>query len=61
MPPPPPAQEQRLEEEIALDLGDEYETALGGASEGELVDLAGEGRSLSFRHWDTAFWTETIE
>jgi tropomodulin len=31
----------KQEEEIALDMGDEYETALGKASEEELVDLAG--------------------
>ncbi|XP_043188708.1 tropomodulin-like isoform X2 [Amphibalanus amphitrite] len=40
IPPPPPLAEQRLEEEIALDLGDEYESALGEANENELVDLA---------------------
>ncbi|XP_037081849.1 tropomodulin-like isoform X3 [Pollicipes pollicipes] len=40
IPPPPPLAEQRLEEEIQLDLGDEYESALGDASENELVDLA---------------------
>ena len=44
IPPPPPLAEQRLEEEIALDLGDEYESALGEANENELVDLAGKRR-----------------
>jgi len=42
IPPPAPLSENRekLEEEIQLDLGDEYETALGDATENELVDLA---------------------
>jgi hypothetical protein len=30
------------EEQIAIDLGDEYEQALSGASQEEIIDLAGE-------------------
>lgn len=40
--PPPP--EQRMidaEEQIAIDLGDEYETALTDATQEEIIDLAG--------------------
>ncbi|CAG0900248.1 unnamed protein product, partial [Darwinula stevensoni] len=37
---PPERPLTKQEEEIRLDLGDEYEQALGGASEDELVDLA---------------------
>ena len=53
IPPPPPLAEQRLEEEIALDLGDEYESALGEANENELVDLAGERHGSVLTPWGT--------
>ncbi|XP_037078962.1 tropomodulin-like isoform X2 [Pollicipes pollicipes] len=39
-PAPAPQEQQRADEQIALDLGDEYESALTDASENELVDLA---------------------
>jgi tropomodulin len=38
---PPSAPPTKQEEEIRIDLGDEYEKALSGAGEDELVDLAG--------------------
>ena len=38
---PPERPMTKQEEEIAVDLGDEYENALEAASEEELVDLAG--------------------
>jgi len=38
---PPVKPMTKQEEEIAIDLGDEYENALTSASEEELVDLAG--------------------
>lgn len=38
---PPVKPMSKQEEEIAIDLGDEYENALTHASEEELVDLAG--------------------
>ena len=38
---PPEKPMTKQEEEIAIDLGDEYENALSAASEEELVDLAG--------------------
>ena len=38
---PPTKVMTKQEEEIAIDLGDEYESALTEASEEELVDLAG--------------------
>ncbi|XP_072396229.1 tropomodulin isoform X3 [Diabrotica undecimpunctata] len=40
IPPPPPAKEQEAEEQIAVDLGDEYEQALTDASQEEIIDLA---------------------
>lgn len=41
VPPPPPAREQQADEQIAVDLGDEYEQALSAASQEEIIDLAG--------------------
>ncbi|XP_049869756.1 tropomodulin-1 isoform X1 [Pectinophora gossypiella] len=39
--PPPPAQKlTEAEEQISIDLGDEYEQALTGASQEEIIDLA---------------------
>ncbi|XP_063216616.1 tropomodulin isoform X2 [Bacillus rossius redtenbacheri] len=40
IPPPPSLQERNAEEQIAIDLGDEYETALTSASQEEIIDLA---------------------
>ncbi|CAG9823262.1 unnamed protein product [Phaedon cochleariae] len=40
IPPPPPVREQEADEQIAIDLGDEYEQALGTASQDEIIDLA---------------------
>ncbi|XP_049817616.1 tropomodulin isoform X2 [Aethina tumida] len=40
VPPPPAASEQEAEEKIAVDLGEEYEQALSGASQEEIIDLA---------------------
>jgi tropomodulin len=40
IPPPPPECELKANEEIALDLGDEYESALENASQEEIIDLA---------------------
>lgn len=33
--------EQEADEQIAIDLGDEYEQALSSASQDEIIDLAG--------------------
>nr|CAD7418701.1 unnamed protein product [Timema cristinae] len=41
IPPPQSARERNAEEQIAIDLGDEYETALTDASQEEIIDLAG--------------------
>uniref|UniRef100_A0A0A9W7G3 Tropomodulin n=2 Tax=Lygus hesperus TaxID=30085 RepID=A0A0A9W7G3_LYGHE len=40
IPPPPPQKQRDAEEQIAIDLGDEYDTALSGASQEEIIDLA---------------------
>jgi len=40
IPPPPPAKEQEAGEQIAIDLGDEYENALNEATQDEIIDLA---------------------
>lgn len=42
MPPPAPEKMRDAEEQISIDLGDEYEQALTGASQEEIIDLAGE-------------------
>lgn len=34
--------EQEAQEQIGIDLGDEYETALSSATQEEIIDLAGE-------------------
>lgn len=34
--------EQHADEQIAIDLGDEYEQALSSATQDEIIDLAGE-------------------
>lgn len=41
---PPPQEnikEKEAEEQIAIDLGDEYEQALSAATQEEIIDLAG--------------------
>ncbi|KAH0816552.1 hypothetical protein GEV33_006239 [Tenebrio molitor] len=40
IPPPPPVKEQEADEQIAVDLGDEYEQALSLATQEEIIDLA---------------------
>ncbi|XP_046982840.1 tropomodulin isoform X1 [Schistocerca americana] len=40
IPPPPPQREIDADEQIAIDLGDEYETALDKATQEEIIDLA---------------------
>jgi hypothetical protein len=40
IPPPQEARMQAAEEQIAIDLGDEYEQALTDASQEEIIDLA---------------------
>ncbi|XP_059056817.1 tropomodulin-1 isoform X2 [Achroia grisella] len=40
IPPPPPEKVRDAEEQISIDLGDEYEEALGTASQEEIIDLA---------------------
>lgn len=41
IPPETPAHEKTSDEQIAIDLGDEYEHALDGATQEEIIDLAG--------------------
>lgn len=41
MPPPPSAKEQEAQEQITIDMGDEYEHALSDATQEEIIDLAG--------------------
>ena len=41
IPPPQPIKLQEAEEQIAIDLGDEYEQALTDATQEEIIDLAG--------------------
>lgn len=36
------AKEKDAEEQIAIDLGEEYEQALSSATQDEIIDLAGE-------------------
>ncbi|XP_044756432.1 tropomodulin-1 isoform X3 [Coccinella septempunctata] len=40
IPPPQPIKEQEADEQIAIDLGDEYEQALSSATQDEIIDLA---------------------
>ncbi|XP_063707090.1 tropomodulin-1 isoform X2 [Culicoides brevitarsis] len=40
VPPPPEEKYQKADEQIAIDLGDEYETALSNATQEEIIDLA---------------------
>jgi len=40
IPPPPSVKEVEAEEQIAIDLGDEYEHALSAATQEEIIDLA---------------------
>ncbi|KAJ9596719.1 hypothetical protein L9F63_012261, partial [Diploptera punctata] len=40
IPPPPTIQEKEAEEQITIDLGDEYEHALSAATQEEIIDLA---------------------
>lgn len=40
IPPPPEEKYQKAEEQIAIDMGDEYETALSNATQEEIIDLA---------------------
>lgn len=53
IPPPPPVKEQEAEEQIAVDLGDEYEQALSLATQEEIIDLAGESTlpSIGLVYW----------
>lgn len=41
IPPPPTIKEKEAEEQITIDLGDEYEHALSTATQEEIIDLAG--------------------
>lgn len=41
LPPPIPEKQRDADEQIAIDLGDEYEQALNTASQDEIIDLAG--------------------
>lgn len=41
VPPPKEEKEKEVEEQIAIDLGEEYEQALTDASQEEIIDLAG--------------------
>ncbi|XP_021919113.1 tropomodulin isoform X3 [Zootermopsis nevadensis] len=40
IPPPPSVKEREVEEQITIDLGDEYEHALSAATQEEIIDLA---------------------
>ncbi|CAH0552727.1 unnamed protein product [Brassicogethes aeneus] len=40
IPPEPPIREQQADEQVAIDLGSEYENALAKASDEEIIDLA---------------------
>ncbi|XP_023934672.2 tropomodulin-1 isoform X1 [Bicyclus anynana] len=40
IPPPPPEKIREADEQITIDLGDEYETALTAATQEEIIDLA---------------------
>ena len=60
MPPPPPEAEQRAEEQVALDMGDEYESALADATESEMVDLAGEAPITDLCHRSRAGDSEKV-
>lgn len=40
IPPPPTTREQEAQEQISIDLGDEYEHALNDATQEEIIDLA---------------------
>lgn len=51
-PPPPPEKVQNADEQIAIDLGDEYEQALTDASQEEIIDLAGDSPTLILRPLD---------
>lgn len=42
IPPPPPEKVRDAEEQITIDLGDEYEQALTSATQEEIIDLAGD-------------------
>lgn len=56
---PPPQENQKekeADEQIAIDLGDEYEQALTSASQEEIIDLAGKNHlKLFFRLEFTVF------
>lgn len=41
IPPPTPDKQRDADEQISIDLGDEYEAALTDASQEEIIDLAG--------------------
>lgn len=60
---PPPQEnikEKEAEEQIAIDLGDEYEQALSAATQEEIIDLAGKSnrliseKSIVFEWWKTS-------
>lgn len=44
IPPPAPLKEQQADEQITIDLGDEYEQALTDATQEEIIDLAGKDK-----------------
>lgn len=46
IPPPPPEKVREAEEQITIDLGDEYEQALGTATQEEIIDLAGKNLAI---------------
>lgn len=43
--------EKEADEQIAIDLGDEYEQALTNASEDEIIDLAGKNSFTCVIDW----------
>lgn len=48
IPPPPSVKEKEAEEQITIDLGDEYEHALSAATQEEIIDLAGKVQFMYF-------------
>lgn len=55
IPPATPDKQREADEQISIDLGDEYEAALTDASQEEIIDLAGKShhrsslRTLNYR------------
>lgn len=63
IPPPIPIKEQEAGEQIAIDMGDEYEQALSEATQEEIIDLAGKcilnyilWCIINYLHWFIAKW-----